>query len=331
MTTLLRITAAILISTLPLDAQLNPVGPFVGQLSEGFETQPAQSNESCVVGRILEGQADVCGPASVSLVSSLRGPLPVAWNPHGGAWMLFSGLGVSITFDRPVRRFGGYFGGLGVSATFVDNSGSVVDTVQLVGDCNEFGCSWVWGGWEIDSDTPVQRIVLSALTATSGPLQLDDLEVDFGAAADPLVYCTSGTSAIGCRATLTASGTPSATAASGFALTAVGVSSSPIQGSFFHGAQGRQAQPWGNGTSFQCVVPPVTRGGLIDSSAFGAPFCGGFFQQDLNARWCPSCPKPAHNPGAGTTVQAQLWYRDPFNTSSQSTSLSNAIEFVVAP
>ena len=35
------------------------------------------------------------------------------------------------------------------------------------------------------------------------------------------------------------------------------------------------------------------------------------------------------NPGGGTTVQAQLWFRDPQNTSNQTTSLSNAIEFLV--
>jgi hypothetical protein len=29
-------------------------------------------------------------------------------------------------------------------------------------------------------------------------------------------------------------------------------------------------------------------------------------------------------------VQAQLWYRDPLSTSNQTTSLSDAIEFVVA-
>jgi len=31
------------------------------------------------------------------------------------------------------------------------------------------------------------------------------------------------------------------------------------------------------------------------------------------------------------SLQAQLWYRDPFNTSNQTTSLSDAIEFCVSP
>jgi hypothetical protein len=59
--------------------------------------------------------------------------------------------------------------------------------------------------------------------------------------------------------------------------------------------------------------------------------CDGSFALDLNAHWCPSCPYPQKNPGFGAVVQAQLWYRDPASTSNQTTSLSDAIEFVVAP
>jgi hypothetical protein len=45
----------------------------------------------------------------------------------------------------------------------------------------------------------------------------------------------------------------------------------------------------------------------------------------------PGCPKPQKNPGAGATVQAQLWYRDPSNTSNQVTSLSDGIEVSLQP
>ncbi len=72
------------------------------------------------------------------------------------------------------------------------------------------------------------------------------------------------------------------------------------------------------------------RDGLFTSASVGA-FCGGSFQQDLNATWCPSCPRPTHNPGAGTIVQTQLWYRDRLNTSSQQAGFSDAIEFVLGP
>ena len=142
-------------------------------------------------------------------------------------------------------------------------------------------------------------------------------------------YCTAGVSASGCQATLSASGAASATAPAGFELQADGVEGNKT-GLFYYGTSGRQANPWGNGTSLQCVVPPLTRlGQLAASGTNGA--CDGTFVQDLNALWCPTCPKPAKNPGAGAVLQAQFWYRDPLNTSNQTTSFSDAVELTVAP
>jgi hypothetical protein len=143
----------------------------------------------------------------------------------------------------------------------------------------------------------------------------------------PLGYCTAGASASGCQAAISSSGTPSATAASGFWLEAVDVEGVK-DGMFFWGTNGGQANPWGNGTSFQCVVPPVTRGGLLAGGGT-VGVCDGAFAQDLNALWCPACPKPKKNPGPGALVQAQLWYRDPQSTSNQPTSFSDALEFAV--
>jgi len=164
-------------------------------------------------------------------------------------------------------------------------------------------------------------IALGVLLDCNGNLVPDVLE--------NVSYCTAGTSASGCQATLSAVGTASATALSGFKVSAATVEGQK-DGLFFYGTNGRQAVPWGNGTSFQCVRPPVKRGPLMTGAGtIGA--CNGAFSLDLNARWCPSCPKPAHNPGAGSTVQIQLWYRDPFNTSNQTTSFSDALEAVVCP
>jgi hypothetical protein len=139
-------------------------------------------------------------------------------------------------------------------------------------------------------------------------------------------YCKPGVSASGCTANLDARGFASATAPSGFVLEAVDVEGAK-DGLFFFGANGRQANPWGTSSSYQCVVPPVKRGGLLQSVGTSGQ-CDGAFAQDLNAHWTA---KPAHNPGAGAVVQAQLWYRDPWNTSNQTTSLSDAIEFAVGP
>ena len=160
------------------------------------------------------------------------------------------------------------------------------------------------------------------ITAT-GSVQLEVALVPLSSTVN---YCSAGTSASGCAVTLSSSGTPSATAASGFDLVGLDLEGAK-DGLFFFSANGRQANAWGNGSSFQCVVPPVMRGGLLTGS--GTPgACDGSLSQDLNARWTA---KPTQNPGAGALVQAQLWYRDPQNTSNQSTSLSDAVEFVVCP
>jgi hypothetical protein len=142
-------------------------------------------------------------------------------------------------------------------------------------------------------------------------------------------YCTAGTSASGCQASLSGVGIASATAPSGFDLLSSNVEGAK-DGLYFFGTNGRQANPWGNGTSYQCVVPPVKRAGVLTGTGTNG-LCDGSFLQDLNALWCPACPKPGKNPGAGATVQAQLWYRDPLSTGNQTTSLSNATEFGVGP
>jgi hypothetical protein len=151
----------------------------------------------------------------------------------------------------------------------------------------------------------------------------------FGFTPDPTVsdpYCTAGVSASGCTANLSSTGTASASAPTGFFVNASDVEGAK-DGLYFFGTNGRQANSWGNGTSYQCVLPPVKRGGTLNGVGTNGA-CDGTFSQDLNARWTA---KPNQNPGAGSFVQVQLWYRDPASTSNQTTSFSDALEFLVAP
>jgi hypothetical protein len=142
-------------------------------------------------------------------------------------------------------------------------------------------------------------------------------------------YCTAGTSASGCAPQISACGTASASAPSGF-VASVNYIEGERDGLFFYGQNGRQANSWGLGSSFICVVPPVQRGGLL-SAVGNAGSCDGVFCQDLNSRWCPSCPKSGHAPSPGQLLQVQFWYRDPFNTSNMTTSMTDAFEVPVSP
>jgi hypothetical protein len=141
-------------------------------------------------------------------------------------------------------------------------------------------------------------------------------------------YCTAGRSASGCRAILTACGSPSATAPSGFVLFARDVEGAR-PGLVHFGVSGRQAVPWG-ASGFQCVASPLMRTHVLAGT--GTPgACDGSFALDLNAVWCPTCPAPHLNPGAGAVVQAQLWYRQPAGPDGHATNLSNAVEFSIVP
>jgi hypothetical protein len=149
---------------------------------------------------------------------------------------------------------------------------------------------------------------------------------NYNAGGGSVNYCTAGTSNNGCQAMISTTGTPSATGATGFSLVATGVEGAK-DGLFFYGVNGRQANSWGSGTSFQCCIPPVLRAGLLSAVGTNGA-CDGSFSQDLHVLWTAI---PAKNPGSGTVVQNQLWYRDPMNTSNQTTSLSNAVEYTVGP
>jgi len=253
--------------------------------------------------------------------------------------------GVGVSFPVTCGAFQSQPGSIGEwdgYVVYLDPAGQGASDLLYSTRVGGFHFDRLHRGLLVASEAPTLKVLATGesdsidFPTTAGALQPNNagqrdcvlLQLEIDASYNCTVsYCTAGTSASGCAATLSAAGDASATAPSGFVLTASGAEGAK-DGLFFFGTSGRQASPWGNGTSFQCVVPPVKRAGLL--TGVGTPgLCDGSFAQDLNALWCPTCPKPQKNPGAGATVQAQLWYRDPFNTSNQTTSLSDAIEFSV--
>ena len=249
--------------------------------------------------------------------------------------------GVVTSIPRPAAGMGqgnNYF------ATGCTDDGRVV-----VGGADPFfgtPVAWIWTEWGgtqsidelltqygVTGYNPADLGVARGISA-DGRIIVGDNGVPFGSTRwyiqlpSPLTetYCTAGTSASGCQALINFQGTPSATAAVGFKVAVLGLEGAK-DGLFFFGANGRQANAWGTSSSYQCVVPPVSRSGLqIGNGTNGA--CNGFALDDLNTRWTL---KPGQNPGAGALIQVQYWYRDPLNTSNRTTSLSNALEAQVCP
>jgi hypothetical protein len=163
-------------------------------------------------------------------------------------------------------------------------------------------------------------------TSAADPLLPHALVIK-GGGQGAVVYCTAGTSSNGCVPSISASGTPSASAASGFTLSASSIEGVK-QGLFFYGISGQVAVPWGTGNSFLCVKAPTQRMN-VQSSGGTVGMCNGALSQD----WLAFI---AANPGslgapfaAGNVVDAQGWYRDP--PSAKTTNLTNGVEFTVVP
>lgn len=138
-------------------------------------------------------------------------------------------------------------------------------------------------------------------------------------------YCTAGTSSNGCTPAISATGTPSASAASGYNIAVAGLEGNRL-GLLFYGVSGRISSPWGS--SFLCVRSPTQRmttqnsGGVVGQ-------CNGAYVEDWIA-FATSHPGALGTPlTAGTLVNVQAWYRDP--PAPKTTNLSDALEFTLIP
>jgi hypothetical protein len=126
-------------------------------------------------------------------------------------------------------------------------------------------------------------------------------------------------------------GTPSASAFSGFTITASSIQSQKA-GVLAYGLNGQVALPFQGGTL--CVAPPRRRTPMVNSggSLSGAD-CTGQFSLDFNAFAAGALggsPHPALQI-AGTAVDAQWWGRDPGWPAPNNTTLSDGLSFVICP
>ncbi|MBI5433057.1 MAG: VCBS repeat-containing protein [Planctomycetes bacterium] len=134
------------------------------------------------------------------------------------------------------------------------------------------------------------------------------------------VYCTAKTNSVGCTPAIGSTGTPSASASSGFAITCSN-SREAKTGILFYGSQSF-------GATFQgghlCVKPPTKR--TPPQTSPGSGPCDGTYSFDFNA-YLAGGGDP--NLGQGSTVYTQWWMRDPQSPST--TGLSAGLSFVLCP
>jgi hypothetical protein len=150
--------------------------------------------------------------------------------------------------------------------------------------------------------------------------------------APSTVYCTAKLNALGCLPTIGSTGSPSASAGSGFVVSASNVRNNK-SGLLFYGINGRSTIPFQGGTL--CVASQIKRTGGITSGGTPAPVnnCTGVYALDMNAFALsvgPPIPLAALQL-PGTVVNCQFWGRDPGFPAPNNTTLSDGLEYTIAP
>ena len=248
---------------------------------------------------------------------------------------------VEFALNAPAKAFGAtLWSALGAGAPLElelrlgSNLVGIVDVQNSCwSQCNGAGCPQdVFFGVDVTAPLAFDRIVFraspSAPSNNGRPFAMDDLNIVRADCTPPFSYCSSGTTQHGCAATLTATGTASATNSNPFVLHVAGAD--PQQGGYvFYGTQGVQALPWSaTSTSTLCVKLPLQR--TPGQNTGGTPgLCDGTLQLDWNA-FVSSHPTALGLPAQlGDRFWAQAWVRDP--QAPKTSSLSDAQSFQLCP
>lgn len=198
-------------------AQLvTPIDPFDGLVEETFESKPV-GQYPCIPDGILEGNGDLCTPATKSAVVSAGWKCECSLMPHKGERFGGSAEGgpLVISFDESPTRFGAWFatpcGTQDAKALFVNEDGGAVSSALVN---IPPGCEWTWNGWEFAEGAKVRRIEIHGSHPSTGFVMVDSMELDITepvgltGTPDSISIATGGTHTFGLDAGSAHAGLP---------------------------------------------------------------------------------------------------------------------------
>jgi archaellum component FlaF (FlaF/FlaG flagellin family) len=144
--------------------------------------------------------------------------------------------------------------------------------------------------------------------------------------ATPVVYCSAQVNSLGCTPAIGSSGTPSASAGSGFSITATQLLNHQI-GLFLYSLE--RGSPTAFHGGVLCAAPPLQRTPLLDTGGHAPPLdCSGTFAFDFNAHVASGVDPRLI---AGASVFGQFWSRDPGFSPPNDSNLTDALHLTLAP
>ena len=208
--------------------------------------------------------------------------------------------------------------------------GQTVDLTTTPGGTGPFTYQWSKDGSAIAGATSATYSIAAVGAGDAGLYSVEVVGACGSVVAGPAtlsvsgattVYCTAKVNSQGCLPAIGFTGMPSASAGSGYNVTATQIVSK-VGGLFIYSRTGPAATPFQGG--FLCVAAPVRRtSGQLSGGSTG---CSGSFNLDFNA-YIASGADPALQ--AGVQFWGQYWSRDP--ASPTATSLTDALTAVICP